>query len=114
MDEDDSNHRPLVEGNITTGATDARPQYSPYIAQVITDFSTELGNPDQVISNVTQALRIWQSSGLDEQEFVAVLYDVKGLTRKYQSRPHHDALRNKMAYFFTVLRGLVRGEEPTA
>src|SRR2546421_9543820 len=80
------------------------PAYSPYIAQVITDFSQELGDTNHIVSNVSQALRLWEESGLTEPDFVASLYEAKARTRKYQSRPHHDAMQNKMAYFFTVLR----------
>jgi len=104
---DDSNHLSLRRKIKTISKSESRPQYSPYVAQVITDFSQELGDTDHIVSNVSQSLRLWENSGLSEEDFVAVLYDAKSLTRKYQSRPHHAAMQNKMAYFFTVLRSLV-------
>jgi hypothetical protein len=104
---DDSNHLSPIKKVKSSTKSESRPQYSPYIAQVITDFSQELGDADHIVSNVSQALRLWEAFGLTEQDFVASLYDAKTLTRKYQSRPHHAAMQNKMAYFFTVLRSLL-------
>ncbi len=98
--------------SLGTHSTDARPPYSPYVAQVLSDFSNELQDSEHVVSNVTQALRLWQTSVLDEQEFVGLLYDAKTLTRKYQGKNGLRGIENKMAYFFRVLRGLI-GEERT-
>jgi AraC-like DNA-binding protein len=106
---DDSNQiSPSKNVSITNGSpdSDTRPPYSAYIAQVISDFSDELHNAEHTVSNVTQALRLWQTSDLGEQEFVSLLYEAKTLTRKYQTRPHWDAMGNKMAYYFKVLKDL--------
>ncbi|MEO8288789.1 MAG: hypothetical protein ABI670_20410 [Chloroflexota bacterium] len=110
-DQDDSNQQPQskkISPVVITSATDSRPPYSMYIAQVASDFSQELQDAEHIVSNVTQALRLWQSSGLDEHAFVQVMYEAKTRTRKYQTRPHWDALNNKMSYFFKVLRDLVQ------
>jgi hypothetical protein len=89
----------------------APPPYSPYVASVIADFSAELGDPVHVFANVTQALRLWQGSGLDEQEFVGLLYEAKRLTRNYQGKQGLGGISNKMAYFFRVARDLAeRGQ----
>lgn len=58
-----------------------------------------------------QALNLWQSSGLSEQEFVDLMQEARKLTRKYQNRPTWVAMNNKMAYYFTTLRDLI-GECP--
>jgi hypothetical protein len=87
-------------------STAAPPPYSPYVASVIADFSTELGDPSHVFANVTQALRLWQASGLDEQGFVGLLYEAKRLTRTYQGKQGLGGIANKMAYFFRVARDL--------
>jgi hypothetical protein len=108
QEEDDSNHPSPLKKVKTRSQVESHSRYSPYIAQVITDFSQELGDADHIVSNVSQTLRLWGTSGLSEEDFVASLYDAKNLTRKYQSRPHHAAMQNKMAYFFTVMRSLVR------
>src|SRR5262249_55555352 len=81
--------------------------FSPYIAAVVSDYSSELRDPDHVTSNVTQALRLWHRSGLEEQEFVELLHTSRGLVRKYQGKQGLGTIDNKMAYFFTVLRRLV-------
>jgi hypothetical protein len=109
IDQDDSNHLSPIKRKreLMPVGNAARPPYSVYIAQVITDFSNELGDGDHIVSNVTQALRLWQVTDLGEHRFVELLYEAKTRTRKYQSRPHSDALQGKMAYFFTVLRRLV-------
>lgn len=84
----------------------AHPPYSPYIAQVITDFSNELQDSGHVIENVSQALRLWRDSGLDDREFVELLYEAKRRTRLGQSKGGARGLSNKMAYYFTCLRDL--------
>lgn len=112
-DKNDSNQLYLKRDRSNVlGFSTASTPYSPYIAQVVADFSYELGDPDHVGSNVTQALRLWQASGLDEQEYVACLYNVKTTTRKYQTRPYQDSMQSKMAYFFVVLRSVLSGPGP--
>lgn len=112
-EKDDSNHIsasinvPIESDN---SVTQPRPIYSPYVAQVVSDFSDELRDSEHMVSNVTQALRLWQLSGLDEQEFIGLLYEAKTLTRKYQGKNGLRGIENKMAYFFRVLRGLI-GEQ---
>lgn len=87
------------------------PPYSPYVASVIADFSTELGDSAHVFANVTQALRLWQVSGMDEQGFVGLLYEAKRLTRSYQGKQGLGGIANKMAYFFRVARDLAEREQ---
>lgn len=102
----DSNQLPqkieIVEPE--TNATPAA--YSPYIASVISDFSLELNDPSHIISNVTQALRLWSSTGLTDQEFTDLLYEAKRLTRTYQGKNGLHGIDNRMAYFFKVVRDL--------
>jgi hypothetical protein len=83
--------------------------HSPYIAAIASDFSRELGDVVLEASNMRQAINLWQDSGLNEQEFVGLMYEAKKLTRKYQSRPTWDPLNNKMAYFYATLRDLLGG-----
>jgi hypothetical protein len=106
MKRDDSNQRPRSNGFVTTGNDTAPPPYSPYIASVISDFSNELNDPSHVISNVTQTLRLWAGSGLDEQQFTELLYEAKRVTRTYQGKQGLNGIDNKMAYFFKVARDL--------
>lgn len=82
------------------------PNYSPYIAGIASDFSRELGDSIHEVSNIKQALNLWQHSGLEEQQFVELMYEAKKLTRRYQSRPTWDTMNNRMAYYFATLRDL--------
>ena len=91
--------------------TESQHTYSSYIASVVTDFSDELGNSEHVVSNVTQALRLWQGSELDEQQFVERFYEAKRRTRQYQGRNGINGIQNKMAYLFVTLRRLVASKE---
>ena len=86
------------------------PPYSPYIASVVSDFSNELNDPAHIISNVTQALRLWQSSNMDEQQFTELLYEAKRTTRTYQGKQGLNGMSNKMAYFFKVARDLCNAD----
>jgi hypothetical protein len=86
------------------------PPYSPYIASVISDFSNELNDPAHTISNVTQALRLWQTCNLDEQQFTELLYEAKRITRSYQGKQGLNGMSNKMAYFFKVARDLCNAD----
>jgi hypothetical protein len=80
--------------------------YSPYVASVVADFSNDLGDPEHVVSNVTQALRIYSRSGLSEQEFSTLLFEARNTVRSYQGKQGVRGINNKMAYFFTTLRRL--------
>ncbi|HKP53141.1 MAG TPA: helix-turn-helix domain-containing protein [Chloroflexia bacterium] len=107
-DRDDSNH--LSTKKVDENGSEERipPPYSPYIAAVITDFSDELNDSSHIVSNVTQALRLWQASGLGEQGFTELLYEAKRLTRAYQGKQGLGTINNKMAYFFKTVRDLCR------
>ncbi len=92
-----------TDSNQLTGGPEQRPNerplYSPYIAQVVLDLSRELGDLNGV-SNVTQALRLWQASGLGEEAFVQQVQTAKHALRKAQAR----GVANKGAYWMAVLR----------
>lgn len=110
----DSNQHPQNFGLQPTdpGSKKTRiPGYSPYIAGVASDFSHELDDAAHELSNMKQAMNLWKGSGLDEQKFVELMQEARKLTRRYQGRPTWDAMGNKMAYFFTCLRGLVSHPE---
>jgi hypothetical protein len=79
----------------------------------IEQLSGELHDEDHLSSNVGQACRLWQASGLDEAVFADRMLEARSITKQ---RVIHKAasgelgelgLRNKMPYFFSVLRGLL-------
>lgn len=102
----DSNQPHLIAKMSETETSTTPPPYSPYIASVISDFSNDLNDPSHIISNVTQALRLWSATGLGEQPFTDLLYEAKRITRTYQGKNGLQGIDNKMAYFFRVLRDL--------
>jgi len=77
--------------------------YSAYIAGVVQDHSTDLGDGTHWRANVTQALRLWQASGLDEETFVAHLHAARQLVRTYQGKQGTGTIANKMGYYFRCL-----------
>lgn len=107
---DDSN-RLSQRKNIGKENGEANTLYSPYVAAVVTDFSDELGDSSHTVANVTQTLRLWGMSGLEEAEYVEMLYEAKRRTRLYQGKQGAKGMQNKMAYFFTVLRDVIEGRE---
>ncbi len=80
--------------------------HSPYLAGIIFDHSTELGDSAHKAANSTQAHRLWHASGLDEAAFAALLHEARRLVREYQGKQGHGAIANKMAYYFAVLADL--------
>ena len=103
-------HRPDPEPPASAGAGPERvpaPPYSPYIAGVVQDHSTDLGDSAHWPANVTQALRLWHGSGLDEEAFVAQLHAARHLVRTYQGKQGTGTIANKMAYYFRCLADLV-------
>ena len=112
QEKDDSNRHSRFEKNVSPVGTreEARPPYSAYLASVIADFSSEFGDAEHSLSNVTQALRLWQRSGTSEEEFVQLMYQAKTQTRSYQGKNGSRGIENKMAYFFAVLSRVLSTE----
>ena len=80
--------------------------YSAYIAGVVQDHSTDLGDGPHWRANVTQALRLWHGSGLGEAAFVAHLHEARRLVRTYQGKQGSGTITNKMGYYFKVVTDL--------
>ncbi|MDQ2809787.1 MAG: replication protein [Chloroflexota bacterium] len=80
--------------------------HSAYLAGVIFDHSTELGDGVHKAANSTQAHRLWQASGLDEAAFVALLHEARQRVRTYQGKQGTGSITNKMGYYFRVLAAL--------
>jgi hypothetical protein len=100
-----------LESHTRPVAKTARSNTLPtYLANLGRDLSHELGDIDHLKSNHTQIAKLFQSSGLDEKEFARLMYQSRDLTHHYatlrpgEQLPPPGQRRNKMAYFFTVLR----------
>ncbi len=78
------------------------------IRAVVADFGRELGDREHERANITRAVNLWARSGLGCDEFVALAYEAKRLTRLYQGKqPPGRRIEAKGAYFFAVLEGIV-------
>ena len=77
---------------------------------MILDYGREFGDAAHAASNVTRALRLWQSSGLPEAAFVLTLHEARRTVRLYQGRQGFATIANRMAYFFRVAEDRLRGE----
>lgn len=94
------------------------PPATPWIEQLMTDFSSELHDEEHTRQNISQAARLWQASGRSEQAFCQLLYEARSLTKQYRvtKRAKGEAgeygLRNKMPYYFSVLKDLLGLKEP--
>ena len=86
---------------------------SAYLTNLGNDFSVELGDPTHTRSNRTQIHNLWHKSGLAEKDFAMVMYEARKLTKQFaiirpgEKEPPPGQTRNRMAYFFTVLRDLL-------
>ena len=86
---------------------------SAYLTNLCQDFSLELGDPDHTRSNRTQIHNLWHKSALPEKEFAALVYEARKLTKQFaiirpgEKEPPLGQTRNRMPYFFTVLRDLL-------
>jgi hypothetical protein len=86
---------------------------SAYLTNLGNDFSVELGDPTHTRSNRTQIHNLWHKSGLAEKDFAQVMYEARKLTKQFavlrigEKEPPPGQIRNRMAYFFAVLRDLL-------
>lgn len=109
----DSNQRSHIDHfeTVPTQSTPRHERFSPYIAAIVTDFSDELGDDGHTVSNVSQALKLYRESTLDESRFADLLFEARKLVRAYQGKQGLGTINNRMAYFFKVLRDLARKAE---
>jgi hypothetical protein len=90
------------------------------ITATIEAFSSEFGDSGHVRSNLAQVTRLRRASGLPVSRFVALLHEARALMRdvvitaRLTNSAHRPPVRNRMAYFFACLRGLLadRTEAP--
>jgi hypothetical protein len=102
-----------VPSRAATGPKRGRPpQLSPYLEDLIDRYSAELHDEEHQPQNRGQAARLWRSSGRSEAAFGRVLVEAKAITlerdiKKRATVGGEFGARNKMPYYFTVLRDLL-------
>lgn len=91
-------------GHLVHGAgrfrADQPPERSVYLANLVVDIGRQFGDIEHFRENDAQAHNLWWASGLDEGAFVALVYQAR------QRALRLAGARNRMAYFFAVLRNL--------
>jgi predicted alpha/beta-fold hydrolase len=77
----------------------------------ITDFARELGDEASVDASTARAVALWRESGASEPEFLAALREARTRTQRFTgliTKQRGDGNgKNKMPYFFTVLKRLL-------
>ena len=95
------------------------PKLPPYLEDLVDRYSDELHDSDHAPQNRGQAARLWKASGYSEAAFGRVLIEAKAETLKRDVHKRarvggEFGLRNKMPYFFTVLKDLLDLEDGDA
>lgn len=85
--------------------------YSAHISQVATDLSSLFHDQEHEKSNRTRTLRLWIESGLEEETFVAMMYEARTITQKRLVKKDAtdgsiSGVKNRMPYYFRVLEDL--------
>lgn len=104
------------------GRREPPPRLPAYLADLVTRYSEELHDPDHVPQNLGQAGRLWEQSGWSEASFGQALTEAKAITLKSNVKKRARVggelgARNKMPFYFTVLRdilGVRRADRPHA
>lgn len=104
------------------GRREPPPRLPDYLADLVARYSEELHDPDHVPQNLGQAGRLWEQSGWTEVSFGQALTQAKAITLKSNVKKRARiggelGTRNKMPFYFTVLRdilGMRKGSQPHA
>ncbi len=104
------------------GRREPPPRLPSYLADLVTRYSEELHDPDHVPQNLGQAGRLWEQSGWSEASFGQALTEAKAITLKSNVKKRARVggelgARNKMPFYFTVLRdilGMKKAGQPHA
>ena len=88
------------------------PKLPPQLEDLVTRYSEELHDAEHLPQNLGQAGRLWQSSGWSEAEFGRALADARAITLRRDIKKRATVggdvgARNKMPYYFKVLRDLL-------
>jgi len=99
-------------GQLVLGAGHLRPNQPPerstYIANLVMDIGRQFSDVEHFRENDAQAHNLWRDSGMDDTAFVKLIYQARDTALRLAGA------RNRMAYFFTVLRNLVQPDTVAA
>jgi hypothetical protein len=79
-------------------------KYPAFLRSIIKELSIELGDGDHIGPNISHATRLYKQSGLTEDQFIQLLYDLKALAfSKAIKKKNKQGGINRMPYVFTCL-----------
>lgn len=84
------------------------PERSTYIVNLVMDIGRQFSDVEHFRENDAQAHNLWRDSGMDDTAFVKLIYQARDTALRLAGA------RNRMAYFFTVLRNLVQPDPVVA
>lgn len=92
------------------------PKLPPYLEDVVSRYSRELHDEEHIAQNLGQAGRLWKASGWSESAFGQALTEAKEITlrrdiKKRATVGGEIGARNKMPYYFKVLRDVLGMKE---
>jgi len=93
------------------------PGVPPNLAHYVKAWSRELHDSEHAKSNITQAFRLMQQSGLSEDVFMQKMYEARAITKERGNikKPATEfgefGTKNKVPYWFAVLRDLLGMKE---
>lgn len=84
-----------------------------FIRNIMADFSRDLGDHGHIPSNIGQAAKIYQRSGVTEETFIQALYEARSAAKKATQIKHLNSYGNpnRMPYFFRCLSGVLSNLE---
>lgn len=87
----------------------AKENYPAFIRAVLKYLSVELGDGEHIAPNIAQAARLYKQSGMSEEAFTKLLYDLEAVARNKRGikRVNSQGWPNRMPYFFKCLRNLL-------
>jgi hypothetical protein len=99
-------------GNTKGGRRPPPPKLPPYLEGLVTRYSEELHDDEHLPQNLGQAGRLWEASGWSEAAFGQALNEAKAITLKRDIKKRaavggEYGARNKMPYYFKVLKDLL-------
>jgi hypothetical protein len=90
-----------------------KPKALAFIRNYISDFSQDLGDTEHIPSNISQAHRLYLSSGMTEEAFTQALYNARATAKRATQVRHMNSNGgiNRMPYFFKCLSGALKSQE---
>lgn len=95
----------------------AKENYPAFIRAVLKYLSVELGDGEHIAPNIAQATKIYKQSGMAEEEFTKLLYDLEEIARSKRGikKVNSQGWPNRMPFFFRCLQNAARAAtEPVA